>query len=277
MLGYVPLAGPWLQQVLRGGAEVGPATLRTFSVLHTTLLPLSFLFLLPFHFWRVRKAGGVVVPRAPGEEEAEKGEYVLTIPHLVIREGVTALAVIAAVLLFSVFIGAPLGDPANPGMSPNPAKAPWYFLGLQELLLHFHPLFAVFVIPLLLTAALHFLPYLGLSEGPAGVWFVSDRGRRVGLHSAVAALVLTPLLVAADEWVPGSAGGSLPSWLTGGLIPLGLLLAGFGAWYLGMRKKGGASRNEAFQGIFIFLAVAFIVLTITGIWFRGEGMALTWP
>jgi quinol-cytochrome oxidoreductase complex cytochrome b subunit len=277
MLGYIPLAGPWLQQVLRGGAEVGDATLMTFSVLHTTLLPLSYLFLLPFHFWRVRKAGGLVVPRAPGEEKTEREEYVTTIPHLVTREGVTALVLTAAIILFSVFVSAPLGEPANPGMSPNPAKAPWYFLGLQELLLHFHPFFAVFVIPLMLTAALLVLPYLGLSEETGGVWFVSRKGRRVALHSAVAALALTPLLVGMSEWMPESAGGSLPSWLTEGIAPLGLLVAGFGAWYLGMRKKGGASRDEAFQGIFIFLTVAFIVLTVTGIWFRGEGMALTWP
>ena len=44
-----------------------------------------------------------------------------------------------------------------------------------------------------------------------------------------------------------------------------------------MRRKGGASRDEAVQGIFVFLTVAFIVLTATGIWFRGEGMALGWP
>ncbi|MDB4285321.1 cytochrome b N-terminal domain-containing protein, partial [bacterium] len=142
MLDYVPLGGVWLQKVLRGGTEVGPETLMTFYALHTTFLPLSFLILLPFHFWRVRKAGGLVVPRPPDEEPREREPYVLTIPNLVVREGVTALVLIAAVFLFSLFVNAPLGDPANPGMSPNPAKAPWYFLGFQEMLLHFHPLFA---------------------------------------------------------------------------------------------------------------------------------------
>jgi quinol-cytochrome oxidoreductase complex cytochrome b subunit len=277
MLDYVPLAGPWLQKILRGGPEVGPATLMNFAVLHTTFLPLLFLFLLPFHFWRVRKAGGLVVPRAPEETLEGKGEYVTTIPHLVTREGVTALVLIASVLLFSAFVGAPLGDAANPGMSPNPAKAPWYFLGLQELLLHFHPLFAVFVIPLVFTAALLLLPYSGLSGETAGVWFVSSKGRRVAWHAAMAALLVTPLLVVVDELLSGAGRGGLTSWLGGGLVPFALVVAGLCLWYLAMRRKGGATRNEAVQGVFMFLTVAFVILTVTGIWFRGEGMALRWP
>jgi quinol-cytochrome oxidoreductase complex cytochrome b subunit len=276
MLDYVPLAGPWLQSLLRGGPEVGASTLTTFYALHSTFLPLCFLLLLPFHFWRIRKAGGLVVPRRPEEQLEGKGEYVTTIPHLVMREGVTALVLIAVVFLFAALVSAPLGDPANPGMSPNPAKAPWYFLGLQELLLHFHPLFAVFIIPLAVTAALLFLPYAGLSEERAGVWFVSGKGRRVAKHATVAALIVTPLLLVIDEsgFGPGSV---FSSWLTGGLVPSALLLAGLCAWYFAMRKKGGASRNEAVQGVFVFITISFFVLTVVGIWFRGEGMALRWP
>jgi quinol-cytochrome oxidoreductase complex cytochrome b subunit len=272
MLDYVPVAGLWLQDLLRGGPEVGASTLTTFYVLHTTFLPLCLLLLLPFHFWRIRKAGGLVVPRSPDEHLEGKGEYVTTIPHLVMREGVTALVLVAAVFLFAALVSAPLGSPANPGMSPNPAKAPWYFLGLQELLLHFHPLFAVFVIPLAVTAALLFLPYAGLSEESSGVWFVSEKGRRVAKHSTVAALVTTPLLVIVHEFLPGGAGI-----VSSGLVPFALLFGGLCGWYLAMRKKGGASRNEAVQGLFVFLTVAFLVLTVTGIWFRGEGMALGWP
>ncbi len=277
MLDYVPLAGPWLQNLLRGGAEVGAATLLNFYVLHTTFLPLAFLFLLPFHFWRIRKSGGLVVPRSPGEHLEGKGGYVLTIPHLVLREGVTALALIAAVFLFSALVAAPLGEPANAGMSPNPAKAPWYFLGLQELLMHFHPLFAIFIIPLAVTGALLLLPYAGLSTEAAGIWFVSAKGRKVAFHAAVASLAVTPVLVVLDEIMPGTSGGGAPSWLSGGLVPSGLLLGGLSAWYLAMRTKGGATRGEAVQGVFTFLTVALTVLTVTGIWFRGQGMALSWP
>jgi len=277
MLAYIPLAGPWLRELLRGGAEVGPAALLNFYVLHTTFLPLGLLALLPFHFWRIRKAGGLVVPRAPDEVLEKKGGYVTTIPHLVVREGVTALVLIAAVFLFSALVSAPLGAPANPGMSPNPAKAPWYFLGLQELLMHFDPLFAVLVIPLTLTAALILLPYLGLSEAAAGVWFISAKGRKIARHAATAALIVTPLLIGIDSGMAGLGGQTLPSWVSGGLLPFALLTGFLGAWYLAMRVKGGAAKSEAVQGVFVFLVVAFVVLTATGLWFRGEGMALGWP
>jgi quinol-cytochrome oxidoreductase complex cytochrome b subunit len=277
MLGYIPLAGPWLQELLRGGAEVGPAALRNFTVLHTTFLPLGLIALLPFHFWRIRKAGGLVVPRAPDEVLEKKGGYVTTIPHLVMREGVTALVLIAAVFLFSALVNAPLGAPANPGMSPNPAKAPWYFLGLQELLMHFDPLFAVFVIPLVLTAALLLLPYLGLSEEAAGVWFISAKGRLIARHATTAAFIVTPLLIGIDSVVTGLGGRALPPWVSGGLLPFVLLTGALCAWYLAMRVKGGASKNEAVQGVFVFLVVGLAVLTATGLWFRGEGMALRLP
>ena len=63
-----------------------------------------------------------------------------------VRETAQALVVVALVMVLAVAFGAPLGERANPGMSPNPAKAPWYFMGFQELLIHLHPTFAVLVI-----------------------------------------------------------------------------------------------------------------------------------
>ena len=80
---------------------------------------------------------------------------------------------LAAVSLFSALVRAPLGPPANPGLSLNPAKAPWYFLGFQELLVHLHPLFAVVVVPALGALALVALPYLGFAEGRAARGVVS--------------------------------------------------------------------------------------------------------
>ena len=143
--------------------------------------------------------------------------------------------------------------------------------------MHFHPLFAVFVIPLAVTAALLILPYLGLSEEPAGVWFVSAKGRRIARHATTAALVLTPLWIGIDSLVSGFVGQALPAWISGGLAPFALLAGFFCAWYLAMRMKGGASRSEAVQGVFVFLVIALVVLTAAGLWFRGEGMALRWP
>jgi quinol-cytochrome oxidoreductase complex cytochrome b subunit len=155
---YVPIVGERLQEAIRGGKEIGPATLRIFFAIHTALAPAILVLLMGFHFWRIRKAGGLVIPRRPGEEHVENPVRVPVLPNLLLREVVTALALIACVLMLAVFFNAPMGDAANPGLSPNPTKAPWYFAGLQELLLHLHPTFAVFVIPLLAAIALAALP-----------------------------------------------------------------------------------------------------------------------
>lgn len=152
IVSYVPLIGQSLSRLLPGGPEVGARTLLNFYSLHIAILPLSIFGLMMYHFWRIRKDGGLTLPKSLTPTEAEeKPERVTTIPHLVRKELVFAAAWIAAVLLFSMLVPAPLEGIANPGLSPNPAKAPWYFMGLQELLLHFHPLVGAILTRLLLA------------------------------------------------------------------------------------------------------------------------------
>ena len=112
-----------------------------------------------FHFWRIRKAGGVIVPEATRDEP-----IVDTQPNLVAREFVVALVLLAFLLVLSAIFDAPLRERANPSFSPNPAKAPWYFMGLQELLIHFHPFFAVVVFPVTIIAGSFWLPYIRLND-----------------------------------------------------------------------------------------------------------------
>jgi quinol-cytochrome oxidoreductase complex cytochrome b subunit len=232
-----------------------------------------------FHFFRVRKARGVVVPRGPGEDPQPNPERVLSVPHLLLREASVALILIAGVLITAALVAAPLGEAANPGMSPNPAKAPWYFMGFQELLLHFHPVVAVFLIPVVAGAALMLLPYLDYGEEPAGIWFQSRNGRRTAALAGLLAAVAVPVWIVMDEFVldwsallpllpPTAAEGVVP-----GLLAVCVLLAVF----LGGRRFLGASRSEAVQSVFVFSLVAFMILTATGVWFRGPGMALTLP
>jgi quinol-cytochrome oxidoreductase complex cytochrome b subunit len=279
MLGYVPVAGGWLRGVVRGGDDIGSAALINFYTFHTTILPLLVVLLMAWHFWRVRKARGVVVPRAPGEARDESPEQVLTLPSLLLREFVVALVLVACVLVFSMFVAAPLGDAANPGMSPNPAKAPWYFVGFQELLLHFHPFFAVVVLPILAGLALLLVPYLPYEKDSSGIFMISRRGRKLGIIAAGAALVVTTLWVVLDEvWIDfGAWLPFLPASIGEGLLPVALLLALLAGFYLLLRGRLAGSRDEAVQSMFLFLTAAFLVLTLTGVWFRGEGMALVWP
>lgn len=279
MLEYVPWIGVQLQKMVRGGTDLGPATLHIFFAIHTALIPVILVFLMAFHFWRVRKAGGLVIPRAPEEEPVADPVRVPTLPNLLLRELVVATVLIAVVFIVSVFFNAPLEDPANPGLSPNPTKAPWYFAGLQELLLHLHPMFAVCIIPFFIIVALMLIPYLQYEINPSGIWFVSRTGRRTGLIGAITALVITPILIMVDDFViePSKWFSDVPSVVSNGLIPFILLLAAIVVFYLVMKRGFSASNNEANQAVFILLVMSFIVLTLTGVWFRGEGMRLMWP
>jgi quinol-cytochrome oxidoreductase complex cytochrome b subunit len=279
MLEYIPGIGVWVQELIQGGPEVGPGTLSRFYAIHTAILPALLLVLLPFHFWRIRKAGGLVVPRSPGQSLEKRGRPVPAVPNLLLREGVVALVILACILVFSMVFDAPLGSKANPGLSPNPTKAPWYFMGIQEMLLHFHPLFALFIIPALMLIGLLVLPYIDYELNTAGVWFASTRGRGMAVIAGVSALIGTPLAILADEYLIDVAARlpAIPPWITNGLVPLAVLLSAMAALYAFVKRKYGAANTEAVQMLFVLLLVAFLVLTVTGIWFRGEGMKLVWP
>jgi quinol-cytochrome oxidoreductase complex cytochrome b subunit len=279
ILSYVPLIGEWLTRTLLGGPEVGPATLLTFYSLHISWIPLGMVMLMSLHFWRVRKDGGLSMPRKVEENEDPKPERVTTIPHLVRREMVWAVVWFAALVLFSMLVPAPLEEIADPMHSPNPAKAPWYFLGLQELLLHFHPVIAGVVIPGLALGALFLLPFIDINVSSVGVYFRSSRGRALSVMATGLSLLLTPLWIVADElWIDWA--GWLPTWpslLSNGLIPLALVLLGLIALDEIVSRLFHTNTEERILFVFVFLLVALIILTITGIYFRGTGMALVWP
>jgi quinol-cytochrome oxidoreductase complex cytochrome b subunit len=279
MLGQVPGIGLGLQQAIVGGSEIGSATIINFYALHMAVTPMTLFALMSWHFWHIRIAGGVVLPGASVDNPRADYRTVPLIPDLLLREGVVTVVLIALVLVIAIAIGAPLGDPANPGISPNPAKAPWYFLGFQELLIHFNATIAVMVIPLLIAAALVSIPYLPYGAELSGDWFLTPNGRRMAAVAAVTALVFVPLWVLFDERVIGP-GGWLPGTaavISNGLIPFAMLFAAVTGFYVSVRKYFVATRNEAVQTLFVLLFVAFAVLTATGVWFRGAGMNLVWP
>lgn len=273
MLQYLPVVGEAMVHGMRGGTEVGPKTLSMFFVMHIALLPILFFLLTSFHFWKVRKAGGVMLP----DTGKKRPEMVPVSPNLTVREGVAALVVLAGLLLISAFFVAPLQEQANPGISPNPAKAPWYFMGIQELLIHLHPAFAVLAIPLLGIAFLTGFPFLRYLPPHSGLWFHSSQGRTFAARSAVAAGILVPLAVVLDEFVlhwPEIL-PTLPPEISTGLIPL--LVWGLSFSFIVYLLVRRASRIEAVQAAFTFAAAGFVVLTLIGVFFRGESMRLVWP
>ena len=179
----------------------------------------------------------------------------------------------------SIFMDAPLHDRADPGFSPNPAKAPWYFLGIQELLVHFHPFVGAILIPLIFVAGLIYIPFVNFKSKNIGVWFYSGKGRKITLWSALLALVITPVLILADawflhfdQWLPG-----VPELISNGLIPFILTLLTLAGYLWLLKQKTKASGMELLISLFTVLVVSYTVMTFTGIWFRGPGMSLVWP
>jgi len=270
MLGYVPLIGQWLQSFVRSGADIGGDTLLLFFSLHTTIVPVILIVLTAFHFWRIRKARGVVSPNPPGRHDDEDSENVTTLPHLLVRELAVGLCLVAVVVVISVVFDAPLGLPANPGMSPNPAKAPWYFVGFQELQIHFEPVIAIVLVPVAGLLALLSLPYLRYERPLSGPWLLSPTGRKTGALAVGVALVVTPSMILLDEFVLQGIGGAGRA----GFVVAILVLPAFAVF---LSRKFRPEKAELVQALFILLFTALAVLTVTGVWFRGAGMALSWP
>jgi len=274
IIGYLPFAGESIRTMILGGKELNADTLRAFFTFHTAVLPFLLAILVLYHFWRVRKAGGILLP-----ENSEEAEMVPVMPNLVFKEFIVALVVVAVVFTLSALFNAPLLEKANPAYSLNPTKAPWYFAGVQELLMHFHPFFAAFVIPLSVIAFLARIPFLTYREAPNGVWFVSDKGVQSSKATAIFAVVVTLAGILFNEYVLNfeMVLSFMPALISNGIVPLLILsglLAGFYLFYL---KDLSLSREELVQVIFVFIIVSFVVLTLTGCFFRGKDMALSLP
>ena len=218
--GYAPVVGQKLKYLLLGGHTVGQSALIRFYVLHVMVLPTVALLLIAMHLWRVRKDGGLSRPDEPvlteqvlaasalpptktyGLMELARGttpavgiqpeDEVFTWPHLVFRELLLFLVVVVVLLVLAIFWNAPLEELANPVHPPNPAKAPWYFLGLQELV-SYSAFWGGVVVPGLIVAALVALPYMDRRRTGVGVWFSGERKVAITLFTIclVTMLVLT--------------------------------------------------------------------------------------
>jgi quinol-cytochrome oxidoreductase complex cytochrome b subunit len=282
IISYVPLIGNWLTRLVLGGPEVSGATLLNFYSMHIAIIPLIIFGLMSYHFWRVRKDGGLSIPRSLNESELgvePKMERLTTIPNLVQKELIFALVWIAIILLFAMLVPAPLEGIANPDISPNPAKAPWYFMGLQEMLLHFHPLVGAIILPGLVIAGIILLPFVDINPKNVGVYFRSRRGRALSILAIGLAVIATPTWVLLDEYLLNWAGwlATWPSLISNGLIPLAVIALPLILMDEWVKKSFHADTEERVLFIATFLFAAFVVLTIVGIFFRGPGMALFLP
>jgi quinol-cytochrome oxidoreductase complex cytochrome b subunit len=280
LMAYIPLLGTAVRNFFLGGPQVGQAALSNFYALHVVFMPALLLGFLAYHLWKVRKNGGISQPLL---KEDEKPEFKATNPHLVNIELAAGLVVVVVVGLYAMLNPAPLGSIANPMASPNPAKAAWYFMGLQELLLHMHPL-AVMSLLAVAVIALAITPWIDRDFRDIGIYFRSAIGIRAAEFGALLASYLVPLAVILDEfWY------DLPGWLPGvhtnitvGVIPFLITISVFVGIYFLLKsgllfKNEKTNHSEAMLGVFAFMMTGLILLTIVGIYFRGQNMALVLP
>lgn len=267
---YIPFVGPYLADAIRGGETINGHTLLNFYNLHTSLLPIAILVFMSLHFWLVRAAGGVATPT---KVERRMVDCRTT---LVPKEALVAVIVIAGLMLVSALFNAPLEEQANPAVSPNPNKAPWYFLGAQELLLHLSPIFSAFIVPMLVTVLFFVLPYFKYDVIKTGVWFHSTRGKKLVLESSIFAFVFTFLLIVLLEYLirPSAAITALPYWLGGGILPMLLYFLPFAGFIFYQNKKEKLQLAETIQVVVTIILTSYIVMMFTSQFLRGEGMKL---
>ncbi len=301
--------GGFQRLLLLGSDTVGPEALIRFYLLHVMILPLVLAALVAVHFWRIRKDGGLVKPAdveqrvgAPSEavypvfSDTPNRTYQLaaivkgrtsnvgrgpentvpSMPHLFYAElGVLMLTTLVCVLL-GLVSDAPLKELANPAVPENPAKAPWYFLGLQELVA-FSAFMGGIGIPSIVLIGLGLIPYLDREEKGTGEWFGGPGGwglvRQALLIGFLAPLAIESFVIHFGwlrEWFP-----NIPQLFITALNPGTLITAVYGAYSVWLVRRYESARAGA-MGLFTCFLCGFLVLTVIGTYFRGPNWVFYW-
>jgi quinol-cytochrome oxidoreductase complex cytochrome b subunit len=219
---------------------------------------------------------GAVAGTVQAAPPAVGKQTVFAWPNLMILEVIAGLSITAVLLIMSMMVEAPLRDWANPDVTENPSKAPWYFMNLQELLLHMHPALAGVIIPTLFLLVLAVIPYLDQDRRDTGIWFASSRGWQIALWTAVYTTFWICLLVYFDEEVGVRSIVSGPELLVGWVIPIGVAAVLILGFHLSLRLWRPDLRHYLIA-YFTAIMVGYTVLTVIGTLFRGTGMHLTAP
>jgi quinol-cytochrome oxidoreductase complex cytochrome b subunit len=255
---------------LLGGTAVGSATLVRFYVLHCIAVPFITGILMIVHFWRIRKDGFSAAP-LPNEAPNQKVEVW---PNLVVREYIGAILMLVFLVAWSILQNAPLEGIADPTVTPNPSKAPWYFLGLQELLVYFDPWIAGVALPNIIMLGLMAIPYLD-PEPTKGVGYYSFKERPFANTIFLTGVVAWFSLIIIGTFLRGPNWGwywPWESWLTHkppppptSILPLPLGLAMLGLYFsVGMVlpkliKAEFNIKPAVLKMLGVAVAIAFIV------------------
>jgi hypothetical protein len=185
-------------------------------------------------------------------------------PHLIVREAIVFEVLIIVMVLIALFWDAPLEQLANPLLTPNPAKAPWYFLGLQELLHFFPPFVAGILIPTLVIVALIVIPYFHVNVEGKPLWG-QHASRRFSIFLGVVIGLLLVLAVF-DAWTI-----IVPTLLVAALLLASYFTKATTGWLAVLRAK------PLSWWVMTWFIATSVCLTVVGTFFRGPGWSWVWP
>jgi len=287
---------------------VGQEALIRFYLLHVMVLPILAALFIGIHFWRIRKDGGLTRPNAEDDPPAEPEQpsspgtpgstktyglmavvrgrtpavdrvlanTIPTYPNALYAIAALTMLTLACLLLCGFLLDAPLKELANPAVPENPAKAPWYFLGLQELV-SYSAFMGGIGLPGIVVIGLMLVSYLDREREDTGVWFSGTRGKWVTALSAVLATAFIVGLLAFTvrnnwlrEWYP-----SISQIYIVLLNPGTVMLAVFTVWSLLVMRVTNSTRMGALA-IFTCFLVAFVILTYFATVHRGPNWDFYW-
>ncbi len=207
-----------------------------------------------------------VTRRTSAQVKSVDEEQVQTYPEALFRAALAVELLVIALVLMSLFFNAPLKSIANPTVTPNPAKAPWYFLGLQETLHYFPPVVAGVLIPAVLVIALVVIPYFNINIRGNGL-FLKNRRRNLTISTIVAAGLSIFL------WFFAMYDALAPTLIIAALM----LLAAFSSLQSPHPFRRYLAARPASWWIMTWFIFVLIVLTAVGTLFRGPGWSWVWP
>ncbi len=206
-----------------------------------------------------------ITKKTSAKVKGDVGPQLMSYPHLLLRESIAFQILVIVMVAVSLLWDAPLEQLADPLLTPNPAKAPWYFLGLQELLHYFPPLVAGIIIPTLVVVALIVIPYFNVNVQGEPLWATNRSLRFMVLLLILAAWLV--FLTFFQAWTV-----LVPTVAVAGLLVFSYFL-----------RPGGRPGTEFLHNRPVswwvmtwFIAVS-LALTLVGTFFRGPGWSWVWP
>ena len=302
------------KEVMLGSKVVGGPALLRFYWGHCIVLPVAMLLLIVVHMWRIRKDGGLSRPTdisdaelvgTPEEELGEKAfsekerksyglmcvvrektanvdrgpeKTVMSWPHLFNAELAVFALVLALVLVLGLVFDAPLKELANPSVPENPAKAPWYFLAMQEII-SYSAFCGGMIIPGITVLFLMFIPYLDREEGVSGRWFagngVKSAAKATAVLSAAVVVAMLTLTVTTGwlrEWFPDTDINQIC--IT--MVNPGTVLMGFFVLVAAAVLLKTKSTRITMTVLFTYFLVSFAILTYFALIHRGPNWDFYW-